>query len=311
MRIISVPYLNYSDRNKVMKPAVAFTAHPDFHGYNSTASCFFRRGAVLLSCAKGYEDIENLFCKIFQTNLNTPKNMLIIGIGKSQEPLSYLASIKGIIKDSLLKNNIDLHTVDLQPKPKHIDLKNNAFCDLPEHKSFPKYAESSFVKDSTENWLEIKQEDSSNPIKNYMYIILSNRKLWNELVQKGYNLDSVYTMLNEKEKQSIMRWRVNDEIFSFLEETYNNPQKSKWDSLIQDTIIDYPDEKFDVISANNVLPYIMKENELAETIRHIKRVLKPNGYFITDPYKDMYENEKIYILDKMKKVDSGIYQKIS
>ena len=47
-----------------------FTAHPDFYKFNSTQSCYFRRGVVALANNAGYTNIENLFCKIFQAKLN-------------------------------------------------------------------------------------------------------------------------------------------------------------------------------------------------------------------------------------------------
>ena len=185
MRILPISYIDtHSIRKRNNKPS--FTAHPDFLKY-STASCYFRRGAVLLSCAKGYDNIENLFLKIFNQNLNTPKNMLIIGIGKSQEPFSYLASIKGIIKNNTLKKNLDLYTADLQEKPTHMDLKQSAFCDLFDYQSFPKYAENSFVKDSTKIWLESNNKNNLNPVDE----LLSHYNRWIELRQQGYSAKTI------------------------------------------------------------------------------------------------------------------------
>ena len=312
MRITPVTYFN-TNNNHIAKRKPIFTAHPDFYKYNSTVSCYFRRGAVLLSCSKGYSEIETFLCKIFNANINSPKSLLIAGIGKSQEPFSYLASIKGIIKDNSLMQNVDLYTVDLQSKPEHIELKRNAFCDLLDYQTFPKYAGSSFVKDSVRNWLEIKQEkEKLNHIEKYLYFIMNNKNKWDELRQKGYNAETIYKILEAeevKEKQKSLHWRVNDEIFEFLEKTYNNPQKSKWDSRIQEAILDYPDNKFDVISANNILPYIQSEIETVQTVEHMERTLKPNGYLITDPYEHVYHVKEIGVSGNMKKVGAGIYQK--
>ena len=290
MRIEPICYTNIINTNKnEAKPA--FTAHPDFYKYNSVQSCFFRRGAVLLSCAKGYADIESLFCKIFKTNENLPKKMLIVGVGNSQEPFSYLASIKGIMEDSLLKNNIDLHTVDLQSKPKHLELKKCSFCDLYDYQSFPKYAGRSFVKDNYNNWLERKPQKT-------------------ELAPIGQLL--IYNQKSYIPKESL-HWRVNDEVFNCLETTYNNPKKSMWESRIQDIIKDYPDNQFDIISANNVIPYItaFSLSEMSHTIKNMMRILKPNGYIITDPYKNEYHTIEIANSNKMKEIFSGIYQKIN
>ena len=310
MRILPISYVHNQNINNRKKSEAVFTAHPDFYKYNSTQSCFFRRGSVLLACSKGYEDIENLFCKIFKTNPNILKSMLIIGIGSSQEPFSYLTSIKGVLQNKKLKNNLDLHTVDLQSKPEHKDLKMQAFCNLHDYQSFPKYAEKGFVKDNIDDWLEIKQERKLPPfIDEYMHYLLSYRDRWNELAKK-YDTETVLDILKKEEKQKSMRWRVNDEVFNFVEQTYNNPQKSKWDSRIQEAILDYPDNKFDIISANNVLPYIVSERESAQTVKNIVRVLKPNGYFITDPYEKPFHVKVLSEYDNMKQKGLGIYQKV-
>ena len=228
MRILPISNTNIRC-NKTCTYKPSFKARPDLQKYNSTVSCYFRRGSVLLSCAKEYEKIEYLFSKIFSSNTNNLKTLLIIGVGKSQEPFSYLVSIKGIIKDRILKNSVDLYSVDLQSKPKHFELKDNAFCDLFDYQNFPKYAKSSFVKDSANNWLEIKEakEDDSNFIYKFASTFLSFRDKWQELKDREYSIETIVKMIEEEHKQKYLHWRVNDEIFNFLEETYNNPLKSK------------------------------------------------------------------------------------
>ena len=111
-----MPITTYSYNSNInRKPKPSFTAHPDFYKYNSTQSCYFRRGVVVLPSPK-YTDIVDIFCEVFDKNVTTPQDMLIIGIGNSQETFSYLASIKGIIKNRPLNKNVDLYIVDLQLK---------------------------------------------------------------------------------------------------------------------------------------------------------------------------------------------------
>jgi len=246
-------------------------------------SCYFRRGVYVLS-SKGYEDIENLFYGIFNKN-DELKNMLIIGIGNSQEPFSYLATIKGILRTKPLNKNVDLYTIDLQPKPELQELKRQAFPDLRDYEKYPKFAKESFVKDDYENWLDVPKQD--------------------------FKYEPIYHLLDYEKQQTKKPYdRVNDEVFEFLKNTYNNPKKSKWNSLVQEVIKYSPDNKFDVISANNVLGYIMSDADYINTYRHIIRTLKPDGYFITDPYEP--ENIVIYsgLMDKLKEIYNGIYQKI-
>ena len=307
MRILPISY--NSKYNYVNNKKPVFKAHPDFYRYNSTQSCYFRRGSVLLFQPKGYSEIEELFCRIFKPSENMPKKFLIAGIGNSQEPFSYISSIKGILKDKLLKDNVDLHTIDLQSKPEHNTLKLNAFCDKFDYQTFPKYAKNSFVKDNIDRWLEIEHEKRfSNPTEEYMQYYLRYRKKWAELEQKGYDLENIIKIFKDEEREKSKRWRVNNEVFDFVEKTYNNPQKSKWDSRLQDVVSEYSDNYFDVISANNILPYIA-DIEIPQTVKNILRVLKPNGYFITDPYEKLLHVKEIDSSGSMNKINSGIYQK--
>ena len=103
-----------------------------------------------------------------------------------------------------------------------------------------------------------------------------------------------------------LRWRVTDDIFKYLKSVYNNPQKSKWDTPIQEAIKTYPDETFDVISINNTLGYIKNTDTIEETLKEIVRVMKPGGIFITDTYK-YYRG---VLIGKTKEIYPGIYQKI-
>ena len=264
MRISPISYINYNQYNKKasVKQQPNFTAHPDFEKlkkrYNVTASGYFRRGEIYGLPSKGYMDIIGIFNKIFGNGENKKRNMLIIGVGNSQEPFSYLATIKCALRGRPLKKNVDLYTVDLQSKPKKIKLFDDSFYDLPYR---PEYSEESFV-------LDVK-EDKRGPKLHY---------------------------------------RVDDEILDLVERSYNNPKKSKWDTRIQDVIQDYPDEMFDIVSANNVLPYILNKEDEIRTVKHIKRILKPNGYFITDPRKFSYM--KGDTLDGLVEVKEGIYKKI-
>ena len=280
MLIHSIKNTNTSNYNPTK---INFTAHPDFYKFNSTQSCYFRRGVVALANNAGYTNIENLFCKIFQSKLNKPKKMLIIGIGHSQEPFSYLASIKGIINSNPLNKNIDLYIVDLQSKPEYKKLRLNAFPNFFPYEEFPKYASKSFIKDVKYPHSEIDVKDLP-PLEYYIYSKLHESSTPNK------------------------EYRVNDEILNFVNETYNNCVKSKWDSRIQEVITDYSDNEFDIISANNVFGYLSDDDYL-KTLKHIKRIIKTtDGYFISDPYFQNVQDSEV--LSSFKVLNPGIYQKI-
>ncbi len=104
------------------------------------------------------------------------------------------------------------------------------------------------------------------------------------------------------------RFRVNDEIFDFLSETYDNNSQAQWATRVQDGIKNYPEETFDVISANNTLGYIKDDAEFCETLENIQKSVKRDGYLITDDFDDEYL-QQAGILDNFNDVNLGIWQK--
>ena len=81
------------------------------------------------------------------------------------------------------------------------------------------------------------------------------------------------------------KYRVNDEIYDYLKTTYSNPQKSRWETRIQDAMEEYPNDKFDITSINNVLTYIGDKNIIVTTLKNIVRTMKPKGVFFTDTFQ--------------------------
>lgn len=252
--------LTVENYNEVTKKA-----HPDFYEisqYNLSlrASSFFRRGVVLGETSY-FKDIIDVFSTLFNKNTNDKKSILIVGIGRSQEPFSYLASIKELIKDKKLKDVLNLQTVDLQAKP-----TKNILLSCTHYGGFwgkePMFAKSSFIKYAQ------------------MY--------GDTVLQTGF--------------------RVNDEIFDYLYKTYNNKSKSKWATRIQDDIKNYPDNSFDVLSMNNVLGYIEDDGEYYSTIKNMPRIVKPNGFIITDT---ICENlfQKVGVDKMLTKISDGIFKK--
>lgn len=252
--------LTIENYNEVTKKA-----HPDFYEisqYNLSlrASSFFRRGVVLGETSY-FKDVIDVFSTLFNKNTNDKKSILIVGIGRSQEPFSYLASIKELIKDKKLKDVLNLQTVDLQAKP-----TKNILLSCTHYGGFwgkePMFAKSSFIKYAQ------------------MY--------GDTVLQTGF--------------------RVNDEIFDYLYKTYNNKSKSKWATRIQDDIKNYPDNSFDVLSMNNVLGYIEDDDEYYSTIKNMPRIVKPNGFIITDT---ICENlfQKVGVDKMLAKISAGIFKK--
>jgi hypothetical protein len=58
-----------------------------------------------------------------------------------------------------------------------------------------------------------------------------------------------------------------------------------------------------------VLPYIESDNEFLQTLKHITRILKKDGYFITDPYPYQGNLPKSLISDNFNQINPGIFKK--
>lgn len=253
--------IGINNNTKTYRP-ITFKAHPDFEklvrNYDVTASSFFRRGPYYGSTSEEFVDVEKILSSVFQS-LGEPKTMLIAGIGDSQEPFSYLAVIKSLLKDTPLSKVLDLHTVDLQSRPAAKKLRADSFFNSSWE---PEFAKSSFVKDDPEKY-------------------------------------GAY---------SYQRYRVTNEIYEYLNSVYNNIRRGIWEARVQDAIKKYPNDSFDVVSINNTLGYIRESDEILSTFQHVYRVLKPEGVFITDPFK-LNSLERSGILENMTEIFDGIYKK--
>lgn len=112
-----IPSYNYTPQKKVN-----FEAHPDEallkdkypNHYN--VSCYFRHGnGVYALPADEYKHIVEHFEEIF-SDTQAKKKMLIGGVADSQEPFSYLATIKSVTQEPL-DEVLDLNIVDIKDKP--------------------------------------------------------------------------------------------------------------------------------------------------------------------------------------------------
>ena len=156
------------------------------------------------------------------------------------------------------------------------------------------------------------------PLSILFYVILMS-----SLVYYGYNKKppyaqssfvfdkTTYTVETSDSKyptyEKTCCYRVNNDIFDYLNTTYENPKKSLWDTRIQDAVKNYEDEGFDIISMNNTLYYIYNKFELDTTVENIYRILKKDAILISDPY--YADNDGFNSEDLFKKIGYGIYMK--
>lgn len=122
-------------------------------------------------------------------------------------------------------------------------------------------------------------------------------------VKESFVIDDI-----NKSRKKVSPYRVANDIFKFLLNTYNDSNKSKWDTRFQENVETYADNTFDLVSANNILYYINDPQIRNQTLENIHRILKQGGKFVTDPYQtdyfDRFNIEKFYEVS-----DAGIYIK--
>ena len=163
------------------------------------------------------------------------------------------------------------------------------------------------IKDITKKTLKevldmhiVDLQDKPNNIKLYFQSFYDRKRA------PFYASDSfVETQKYRKSLGLSPKFRVNDEIFEYLKSTYNDSQKSLWETPIQQAVKEYPDKFFNIISINNVFCYI-KRDLLQPTINNISRILKRDGIVITDTSDSI--NEKFLSLG-FDKLDDGIFCK--
>lgn len=259
---ISINTTNIYNKNQTNsakhKANIAFGQHYEFNNLYSIyerplSSVFFRRGTSYAFQSMKFEDVITALKQVFK--LPTTPKMLVVGVGKAQEPLSYLAVAKDIYKNKSMESVVDLHCVDLQDKITDKNLDNYAFI---EEGDIPRFAKESFIDVSTD--------------------------------PKKFN------------------YRVKSEILDYLKKVFNNPEKAKWETKIQDFAAACNSKTYDLISINNVLLYIRNRKEKIQLMENLIRILNEKGFLVTDPENYRYL-DKILQAENCEEVKSGIWQK--
>lgn len=244
--------------NKPYQSSITFGQRPEFGLLSYTyrdplASVFFRRGTSYACQSNKFADVVKTLKELYK--LQPAPKILVVGVGKAQEPLSYLAVIKDLNKTKPVESAVDLHCVDLQDKITDGNLEKYAF--MQEYES-PRFAEESF------------ENISKNPKKNL--------------------------------------FRIKPELLNYLKKIFNNPEKTKWETKIQDFAIACKSKVYDMVSINNVLLYIRNKKERIQLIQDLTRIIKENGFLVTDPDEEIYM-KKILNMENFKRINDGIWQK--
>lgn len=161
---------------------------------NPTRSYIFRRNSGQ------FEDVANAIKYIFREN---PKpKILVVGVGKGEEPLSYLAVIKTLFKDKKLDDIVDLNCVDLLSKFSDSEMIENSFLPSSFLEGPPEYAKNSFVWGPSlhSRMYSFRLEGK---ILKFAKKIFDNKTLWNTKIEdyaakapnETYNLISMNNVL--------------------------------------------------------------------------------------------------------------------
>ena len=183
----------YNNYKKNSNPT--FGTHPDFYKlsqkWDVSASSYFRRGQRYGLPSDNYSDVEKVLENVFKDyNGQSPKKVLIVGIGDSQEPFSYLSTIKSLHKAEHMAKMVDLYSVDLQDKPSWDKLIVDSYYDSDEP---IKYASDSFIFDAGDyGQLWTRNYRVSSDILSLVYDAYNNplKSKWETPIQtaiKSYN----------------------------------------------------------------------------------------------------------------------------
>lgn len=175
---------------------------------NPRYSYFFRR-------SDSFGNVVDSLKQVF-ANAKKPK-LLIVGVGKGEEPMSYLAVIKNLYRRESLENIVDLNCVDIQPKISTLALKNNSVTD---EASTLIYAKRSFNYDIKtrkfylkSNILDFLVKTFDNPLQSHWDASIEEYS--SNSPKKKYNLISmnkVLMYLKDRETQA----KVVDNLLDML-----------------------------------------------------------------------------------------------
>lgn len=242
------PYSRNKTNFAQSRPNITFRARAENEQLPDISRFFRRDGGT-------FDDVINSIKLVFMRE--TKPKILIVGVGKAQEPFSYLAVIKDLFKNKALESTVDLNCVDLRSKISDADLDNYAYCD----RDFsPKFAKDSF-----------------------------------DYIEKPTN-------------KSFQHYKVKPDILEYLKKVFNSPQKTRWNTGIEEFSAACPENTYNLVSMNNVLTYIKDEDAKTKVLNNISKMLKPGGVLITDKYDP--SGNAFKCLNAFKNLAPGIWQKL-
>lgn len=175
--------------------------------FDPLMSTFFRRGVYPVQSIM-FKDVIKAINKIYSQTLKS--KILMVGLGRGEEPLSFLAVIKDKFQDKPLESVVEMNCVDLQPQIHDETLMEDAHLPI---FAKPKFAKNSFDINCISGSYYVK-----NDIINYLLNIFKDtqKTKWDTQIQEfgaicpkeTYNLISMNNVLlyitNEEAKVNTM-----------------------------------------------------------------------------------------------------------
>lgn len=236
--LATINFTPYVSSNKSQSSSVQDRHDVSFGIANRTVSVYFRS-----TLDRNFYKVENaILNKARQTK--RPK-VLVVGVGKSQEPASYIAILleeymrgrNQKINSGTIDSLLDLYCVDLESKVSNQELEKYSIAECPRERTLM-YAPNGFTETS-DGKLKIIPE-----ITDYLRKTFNNpqKAFWNKTIQ--------------------------DFSREYLFNAYRKPDS---------------DFGYDIISMNHVLMYLSNYKEKVDTCLKVLKMLKPSGILITDP----------------------------
>lgn len=150
------------------------------------------------------------------------------------------------------------------------------------------------------NCVDLQPKISNEELDNYAYLDVSLEPIFAR---------TSFEYIENPTYKDYRNYKVKPDILDYLQEVFNNPEKTKWDTKIEEFSAICPKESYNMVSINNVLMYMKDEPTIKITMGNITEMLKKDGILVTDIYDDCYK-KMFSSLENFKNLAPGIWQKM-
>lgn len=128
------------------------------------------------------------------------------------------------------------------------------------------------------------------------------------------------TFYRSYDNPSYIQYKFKQDIIDCAYDTLYNGKNTKWDTKAEDFVTDCAPAKYNIVFMNNVLMYMEDTLEKRNIIKNIDKILKPNGFIITDAVEDYGMQKNIdfweqyigpHLKENFKKISTQIWQRNS